>query len=77
MFRIIINSLLLLTLLLCLTISAALCYTEVSGTYDENTIWTYENAPYHVIGDITVDPDIELVIEKGVEVVFLGTTRYL
>ncbi len=39
---------------------------EVSGT------WTVGESPYHILGDISVQSDEELVIEPGVRVVFMG-----
>lgn len=45
---------------------------EVSGTISEDTTWTLTGSPYVVTGDVTVNPDITLLIEPGVEVRFDG-----
>ncbi len=42
--------------------------TDVSGGIYENTTWTLDSSPYHVVGDVTLFPGYTLTIEPGVEV---------
>jgi parallel beta-helix repeat protein len=46
--------------------------TYISGHITENTVWTAEESPYWIMGDITLDPGVSLVIEPGVQVLFTG-----
>ncbi len=46
--------------------------TEVSGTIIVDTTWTLSGSPYLVVGDVTIDPDITLTIDPGVQVRFDG-----
>jgi len=45
---------------------------EVSGAITVDTTWDKANSPYVVTGDVTVNPDVTLQIEPGVEVRFDG-----
>lgn len=40
--------------------------TEVIGILQENTIWTVENSPYHLIGPTAIETGYTLEIEPGV-----------
>jgi len=46
--------------------------TDVSGTITTDTTWTVDGAPYNVIDTVTVAAGMELVIEPGVVVTFVG-----
>ncbi len=47
-----------------------LCALDVSG--QQSGIWTLDNSPYYVIGDITIPSNASLEINPGVEVLFTG-----
>ncbi|MGM0600579.1 MAG: carboxypeptidase regulatory-like domain-containing protein [Candidatus Rifleibacteriota bacterium] len=38
------------------------------GRMDQNAVWTAQNSPYYLTGDLTVAPGVSLVIDKGVTV---------
>jgi len=40
--------------------------TEISGTIEEDTIWTQANSPYVMTGDIGLATRIHLIIASGV-----------
>jgi len=66
----------LFTILLFATIfSQVYSQTEVSGV--QTGIWTAENTPYLVIGDITIPSGGSLIIEPGVEVNFQGLFKFI
>jgi len=46
--------------------------TNISGIISSNTIWSIDNSPYLVTGNILVSSGIELTIEPGVIVDFQG-----
>ena len=46
---------------------------EVEGHLTENTTWSPDNNPYHVIDDVFVDDDVTLTILPGTEVKFNST----
>jgi len=46
-------------------------YTDIPGG-PVSGIWTRAGSPYHIKGEITVSNDSTLLIEPGVEIVFLG-----
>jgi len=46
---------------------------EVEGHITEDTIWSSDNNPYHVIDDVFVDDDVTLTILPGTEVKFNST----
>ena len=48
--------------------------TDVSGVIAADAVWTIEESPYRVVGDITVPAGIELAIEPGVLVQFQNGT---
>eukprot|EP01084_Bolivina_argentea_P148767 260026_1 len=61
--------------------NAALCpghlCTAVNGTilnhaYGENTTLSVSKSPYYIIYNVVIESDITLVIENGVELVFMG-----
>ena len=52
--------------------SLARTQTDVSGTINENTIWTLASSPYIVTGSVTVLNGVTLTIDPGVEVKFDG-----
>jgi parallel beta-helix repeat protein len=45
-------------------------YTQVSGAITANTTWTLAQSPYIVMGDVTVNPGVQLTIQPGVVVKF-------
>ncbi len=49
--------------------------TQVSGSIDTDTLWTVDQSPYEVTGDITIRPDATLSIDPGVVVQFRENTR--
>ena len=50
--------------------TSAAPFTDVSGAISVDTTWTLAGSPYVVVGDVTVEPDITLTIEPGVQVRF-------
>lgn len=40
----------------------------VPGVMTENAVWTSQESPYHLSGDLTVGPNASLIIDKGVTV---------
>jgi hypothetical protein len=44
--------------------------TLVSGALDSDTVWSLQGSPYEVTGTVTVQPEVNLTIEPGVEVRF-------
>ncbi|WP_269520012.1 right-handed parallel beta-helix repeat-containing protein, partial [Alteromonas sp. BMJM2] len=44
------------------------------ATLLKDTVWTKENSPYLITGDITVSSDVTLTIMAGVEVLFLANS---
>ena len=56
-----------LTLLVNLTVFAQ---TNISGGIYSNTTFTLNNSPYIVTDDVALFPDVELIIEPGVEIKF-------
>ncbi|PRO69903.1 FG-GAP-like repeat-containing protein, partial [Alteromonas gracilis] len=44
------------------------------ATLIKDTVWTKENSPYLITGDITVSSDVTLTIMAGVEVLFLANS---
>lgn len=48
------------------TFPAPLTYTQVSGVIVNNTTWKAALNPYLVVGDVTVNPGVQLRIEPGV-----------
>jgi hypothetical protein len=59
-------------LLLILSVSILPAQTERSGTIDEQ-VWSRNQSPIHIVGDITV---LDLVIEAGVEILFLDDYKF-
>ena len=57
--------------------SAKLVPTSVDGTITQDTIWTSNQSPYIVTGDMTVNPFVTLTIQPGVEVRFAGNNSLL
>ncbi len=49
--------------------------TDIPGGDVEGT-WTLENAPYMILGEITIQDGHTLVIEPGVEVIFAGHYKF-
>lgn len=47
-----------------------LSQTEVSGILDQDTVWTKQNSPYHITGNVLVAENVLLTIEAGVVVKF-------
>ncbi|GIW91484.1 MAG: hypothetical protein KatS3mg109_1916 [Pirellulaceae bacterium] len=52
-------------------------YTQVSGALTANTIWALSQSPYIVVGDVTVNPGVQLTIEPGVVVKFAAGTSLI
>ncbi|CUS81419.1 Cohesin domain-containing protein [Candidatus Kryptobacter tengchongensis] len=48
----------------------------VSGVITENTIWTRDNSPYIISGNLGIDAGVKLRIERGVRVVFKGRYNF-
>jgi len=46
--------------------------TNVSGLITTDTVWDLAGSPYIVVGDVTVEPDVTLIIAPGVQVRFAG-----
>ncbi|MBN2156808.1 MAG: right-handed parallel beta-helix repeat-containing protein [Candidatus Lokiarchaeota archaeon] len=46
------------------------CY--VGGSISSSTTWDISNSPYYVASDLTVEPNIRLTIDSGVQVLFTG-----
>ena len=63
--------LILILILLIFSILPVFSQTEVFGLID-GQVWTAENQPYRVTGDLTV---LDLTIEPGVQVLFSGQYR--
>jgi hypothetical protein len=38
------------------------------GRMDQNAVWTAQNSPYYLTGDLTIAPGVNLAIDKGVTV---------
>ena len=49
---------------------------DVAGSIYEDTVWSPENNPYHVVGDITVEEGAKLTIEPGVLVMMKSMMMY-
>jgi hypothetical protein len=49
--------------------------TEIPGGNISGT-WTLANSPYHINGEITIPNDSTLIIEPGVEVIFMGHFKF-
>ena len=50
--------------------------TNVSGLISVDTTWTAANSPYHIVGNTTLNNDVTLTINAGVEVKFDNNTRF-
>jgi len=61
-----------LIIALCLGILFLHSQTYFQGGIYENTIWSFNNSPYIITGDVAIFPEITLTIEPGVEVRFDG-----
>jgi len=59
----------LMIFILCFIILQSFSQTNVSGEIANNTIWTLENSPYRIVGDIKIVNSATLTIEKGCEVI--------
>ena len=59
--------------MICFPLTA--CAIDVSG--DQWGIWTKENSPYNVVGEIRVPPESTLVIEPGIVINFQGHYKFI
>lgn len=50
--------------------------TYLVGSISEDTVWTAEESPYWVVGDIQLQPGVILTIEPGVQVLFTGPYNF-
>lgn len=63
-------------LLIFLVLYSFLSGIDVEGSIYEDTVWSPENNPYHVVGDIIVEEDVTLTIEPGVLVLLKSMLMY-
>jgi len=63
-------------LIIFIVLCSLLSGIDVAGSIYEDTVWSPENNPYHVVGDITVEEGAKLTIEPGVLVMMKSMMMY-
>jgi hypothetical protein len=61
----------LITALLLLAIKIIISQTIINESY-QSGLWTQEQSPFHVYGNVTIHEDSMLQIEPGVDIIFQG-----